>query len=62
MEGFSSDDKKSDHPSAVMRLKHMADVTRSSPEWKESFKDATPAQKKQILDSLDELDRLAASY
>jgi hypothetical protein len=62
MEGYSLDDKKSDHPSAVMRLKHMADVTRSSPEWKEAFKDSTPAQQKQILDSLDELDKLAARY
>ncbi|MGA9445224.1 MAG: hypothetical protein WBV26_02190 [Candidatus Sulfotelmatobacter sp.] len=62
MEGFSSDDKKSDHPSAVMRLKHMADVTRSSPEWKEAFKDATPTQRKQIQDGLDALDRLAARY
>jgi hypothetical protein len=60
MEGFSTDDKKSDHPSAVMRLKKMADVSRSAPEWKEAFKDATPAQRKQMQDSLAELDRLAA--
>jgi hypothetical protein len=61
LEGFSTAASTGDHPSGLERLKAMVDATRSSPRWKEVLNDATPAQRRQIEASLDQLDRMAAS-